>query len=137
MATLEEIARGSAVRGILPDGIVTISDVRWFGTVAIEVTYKDIAGRLGNALLYRDREPTLEIAEIGQPWSFDGDAALFRLALGSQPNSLGIPFRSLLAVHTSLVDPLPHQITAVYAEMLSASPFDSFLRTTPAPVKPS
>ena len=137
MATLEEIARGSAVRGILPDGIVTISDVRWIGTVAIEVTYKDSAGRLGNELLYRDREPTLEIAEIGQPWSFDGDAALFRLLSEANRIRLAYLFDPLLAVHTSLVDPLPHQITAVYAEMLSASHFDSFWRTTPAPVKPS
>jgi len=59
MATLEQITRGSVVKGILPEGLVTISDVRWIGTVAIEVTYKDTAGKLGNELLYRDREPTL------------------------------------------------------------------------------
>jgi hypothetical protein len=79
MATLESITRGAAVRGILPEGLVTISDVRWIGTVAIEVTYKDSSGRLGNELLYRDREPTLDIVEAGKPWSFDGDGALFRL----------------------------------------------------------
>jgi hypothetical protein len=79
MAKLEEITRGSTVRGILPDGLVTIGDVRWIGTVAIEVTYKDAAGRLGNELLYRDREPTLEIAQAGMPWCFDGDGSLFRL----------------------------------------------------------
>lgn len=49
-----------------PEGLVTISDVRWIGTVAIEVTYKDSNGRLGNELLYRDREPTLEIVEAGR-----------------------------------------------------------------------
>jgi len=38
----------------------------------IELTYKDPAGRLGNELIYRDREPSIEIAEIGRPWSFDG-----------------------------------------------------------------
>jgi hypothetical protein len=58
MATLESITRGAAVRGILPEGLVTISDVRWIGTVAIEVTYKDSNGRLGNELLYRDRDPS-------------------------------------------------------------------------------
>ena len=65
-ATLESTTRGAAVRGILPEGLVTISDVRWIGTVAIEVTYKDSNGRLGNELLYRDREPTLEIVEAGR-----------------------------------------------------------------------
>lgn len=48
MATLEELTRGAAVRGILPDGLVTISDVRWFGTVAVEVTYTHSHDRLGS-----------------------------------------------------------------------------------------
>jgi len=131
MATLEEIARGSAVRGILPDGIVTISDVRWIGTVAIEVTYKDSSGRLGNELLYRDREPTLAIADIGKPWSFDGDGALFRLLSEAYRIQLAYLFDPLLAVHTSLVDPLPHQITAVYGEMLSRQPLRFLLADDP------
>ena len=58
MARLEELTRGSSVKGILPDGLVTVVDVRWFGSAAVELTYKDAAGRLGNELLYRDREPT-------------------------------------------------------------------------------
>lgn len=68
---LEQITRGTTIRGILPDGLVTVIDVRWVGTVAVEVTYKDAAGRLGNELIYRDREPTLDLVEAGRPWSFD------------------------------------------------------------------
>ena len=131
MATLEAITRGAAVKGILPDGLVTISDVRWIGTVAIEVTYKDSAGRLGNELLYRDREPTLEIVEAGRPWSFDGDSALFRLLSEANRIRLAYLFDPLLAVHTSLVEPLPHQITAVYSEMLSRQPLRFLLADDP------
>jgi superfamily II DNA or RNA helicase len=131
MATLEDITRGTAVKGILPEGLVTISDVRWIGTVAIEVTYKDTAGRLGNELLYRDREPTLEIAEAGRPWSFDGDGGLFRLLSEAHRIRLAYLFDPLLAVHTSLVDPLPHQITAVYGEMLSRQPLRFLLADDP------
>src|SRR3984957_13140134 len=131
MATLEALTRGAAVKGILPDGLVTISDVRWIGTVAIEVTYKDSAGRLGKELLYRDREPTLEIVETGKPWSFDGDSALFRLLSEANRIRLAYLFDPLLAVHTSLVDPLPHQITAVYAEMLSRQPLRFLLADDP------
>src|SRR5580704_95930 len=131
MATLEEIARGSAVRGILPDGLVTITDVRWIGSVAIEVTYKDSAGRLGNELLYRDREPTLEIAETGHPWSFDADGGLFRLLSEAHRIRLAYLFDPLLAVHTSLVEPLPHQITAVYSEMLPRQPLRFLLADDP------
>jgi len=35
-------------------------------------------------LLYRDREPTLEIATVGRLWSFDGDGALPRLVFEAQ-----------------------------------------------------
>lgn len=131
MATLESITRGAAVRGILPDSLVTISDVRWIGTVAIEVTYKDAAGRLGNELLYRDREPTLEVVETGRPWSFDGDGGLFRLLSEANRIRLAYLFDPLLAVHTSLVEPLPHQITAVYSEMLSRQPLRFLLADDP------
>lgn len=131
MTTLESIVRGSTVRGILPDGLVIVSDVRWIGTVAIEVTYKDTAGRLGNELLYRDREPTLEVVESGAPWSFDGDASLFRLLSEANRIRLAYLFDPLLAVHTSLVQPLPHQITAVYSEMLTRQPLRFLLADDP------
>ncbi len=39
MATLEQITRGEVVRGILAEGLVAISDVRWIGTVAIEASW--------------------------------------------------------------------------------------------------
>ena len=119
MARLEELKRGATVKGILPEGFITVVDVSWIGSVAIELTYKDSKGKLANELIYRDREGDLEIMESGKPWSFDGDSDLFRLA--GTPHRL-LPVRSALAVHTSLVDPLPHQITAVYESMLSRQP---------------
>lgn len=131
MAALEDIIRGTSVKGILPNSLATISDVRWFGTNVIEVTYKDSNGRLGNELLYRDREPTLEVVEAGQPWSFDGDPALFRLLSEANRISLAYLFDPHLAVHTSLVEPLPHQITAVYGEMLSRQPLRFLLADDP------
>jgi hypothetical protein len=65
MARLEDLTRGAAVKGVLPDGLVSVVDVKWIGTVAVELTYKDAAGRLGSELIYRDREPTLEVAAKG------------------------------------------------------------------------
>ncbi|MEI8197074.1 MAG: RNA helicase, partial [Phycisphaerae bacterium] len=122
MAKLEEITRGASVKGVLPDALVTIIDTKWIGTVAVELTYKDSTGKLGSELLYRDREPTLEIAQIGRPWSLDGDGALFRLVSEAHRIRLAYLFDPLLAVHTSMVDPLPHQITAVYESMLPRQP---------------
>ena len=55
MAGLEELKRGATVKGILPDGFITVVDVSWIGSVAIELTYKDSNGKLANELIYRDR----------------------------------------------------------------------------------
>jgi hypothetical protein len=61
----------------------------------------------------------------GRPWSFDGDGALFRLVSEAQRIRLAHLFDPVLAVHTSVVEPLPHQITAVYEAMLPRQhPYD-------------
>src|ERR1039458_651724 len=116
MAKLEDLKRGATVKGILPDCLVTVIDVKWYGSAAIELTYKDPAGKPSVVLLYRDREPALEIADTGQPWSFDGDGKLFRLVSEAHRINLAHLFDPLLAIHTSMVDPLPHQITAAYGD---------------------
>src|SRR5688572_29942698 len=130
MTRLEDLKPGASVKGVLPDALVTIEGVKWHGGV-LEVTYKDAQGRLGNELIYRDREPTLEIAAVGRPWSFDADGALFRLVSEAYRIRLAYLFDPLLAVHTSLVDPLPHQITAVYGEMLPRQPLRFLLADDP------
>jgi superfamily II DNA or RNA helicase len=130
MTRLEDLRPGASVKGILPDALVTIESVKWHGSV-LEVTYKDAQGRLGNELVYRDREPTLEISAAGRPWSFDADGALFRLVSEAYRIHLAYLFDPLLAVHTSLVDPLPHQITAVYEEMLPRQPLRFLLADDP------
>src|SRR5258708_38867674 len=122
MTKLEDLKRGASVKGILPDSLVTVVDVKWYGSAAVELTYKDSAGKPSVVLLYRDREPTLEIGDTGRPWSFDGDGKMFRLVSEAQRINLAHLFDPLLAIHTSMVDALPHQITAVYGEMLSRQP---------------
>ena len=70
--------------------------MQWFGSDAVELTYKDGTGKVGNELLYRDREADLEIVEEGRPWSFDGDGALFRLVSEAQRIHLGYLFDPVL-----------------------------------------
>ena len=131
MSKLEELQPNAAVRGILPDSLVTVVGVQWFGSEALELTYKDTGGRVANLLLYRHDEARLEIVELGRPWSFDGDGALFRLVSEAQRIRLAHLFDPVLAVHTSLVEPLPHQITAVYEAMLPRQPLRFLLADDP------
>jgi SNF2 family DNA or RNA helicase len=131
MSKLEQIQPNAAVRGILPGELVTVVSTQWFGTEALELTYKTAAGRVANELLYRHDEPRIEVAQLGRPWSFDGDGALFRLVSEAQRIRLAHLFDPVLAVHTSVVDPLPHQITAVYESMLPRQPLRFLLADDP------
>ena len=131
MARLEELTVGTSVVGIVPGATVTLESVKWHGSAVVEVIYKDATGLPHVELLYRDREPTLSIAESGQPWSFDADGGLLRLASEAYRISLAHLFDPHLAVHTSNVEPLPHQITAVYGEMLPRQPLRFLLADDP------
>ena len=93
--------------------------------------YRAPNGRVADEILYRHDEPRLEIVEAGRPWSFDGDGALYRLVAEAHRIRLAHLFDPVLAVHTSLVDPLPHQITAVYEEMLPRQPLRFLLADDP------
>jgi len=119
---LEDLQPTAAIRGVLSDTVVTVVSVQWCGSEAVELTYKTATGKVANELLYRHDEPRLEVVEHGRPWSFDGDGSLFRLVSEAQRIPLAHLFDPVLAVHTSMVDPLPHQITAVYESMLPRQP---------------
>ena len=131
MSKLEELKPNAAVRGILPDGLATVVSVQWFGSEALELTYKTASGKVANELLYRHDEPRLEVVTQGRPWSFDGDGREFRLVSEAHRIRLAHLFDPVLAVHTSVVEPLPHQITAVYDVMLPRQPLRFLLADDP------
>ncbi len=131
MSRLEELTPNAAVRGILPDALATVVSVQWFGSEALELTYKAPSGKVANELLYRHDEARLEVVEQGRPWSFDGDGSLFRLVSEANRIRLAHLFDPVLAVHTSVLEPLPHQITAVYDVMLPRQPLRFLLADDP------
>ncbi|HEV2471260.1 MAG TPA: SNF2-related protein, partial [Chthonomonadales bacterium] len=131
MALLEELTPNTSLRGILPERLVTVTGVRWFGSNALELTYKDSGGRLGSRLLYRTDEADIAIVDEGRPWSFDGDGEMYRLVSEAHRIKLAYLFDPVLAVHTSIVEPLPHQITAVYEDMLPRQPLRFLLADDP------
>src|SRR6266542_4247304 len=119
---LEELTPGARVRGLLPDRTVAVVHADWHGTQAITLTYRDDGGTVGNQLLYRDDEPRLQLDAASAAFAFDGDGTLFRLASEAMRIRLAYLFDPMLAVNTSTLDPLPHQIQAVYQEMLPRQP---------------
>src|SRR5712671_6406516 len=131
MSKLEDLQANASVQGILPNCLVTVVSTQWFGSEALELTYKDPGGKVANELLYRHDEPRIDVAGQGRPWSFDGDGSLFRLVSEAHRIRLAHLFDPVLAVHTSVVEPLPHQITAVYEAMLPRQPLRFLLADDP------
>ena len=131
MGKLEDLKPGATVKGILSDSLVTVVNIRWYSNEAVELTYKDANGRVSNRLLYRSSEQAFSIAESGQPCSFGADPFLFKLTSEARRIQLAYLFDPLLAVHISLVEPLPHQITAVYESMLPRQPLRFLLADDP------
>ncbi len=131
MVKFEELQPGLQVEGILPYQPVTVVDVSWHGTQAVTLIYKRADGQPHTRILYRADEERLHLLQAQCLLPFDADGALFRLASEAYRIHLAHLFDPVLAVHTSLIEPLPHQITAVYEEMLKRQPLRFLLADDP------
>lgn len=128
---LEELTPGARVTGVAGAGEVTVVAVQWHGSNALTLTYKDADGRLGESILYREREPSLNVTAAAAAQPFDGDPAAFRLAAEALRIRMAARFDAMLAVSTSDLEALPHQIKAVYGELLPRTPLRFLLADDP------
>jgi len=131
MFTLETLTSGLSLVGIEPAQVVTVVAAVPVGDGAVQAIYKTADGTLKERLLTRADEPNISIATVERPWSFDGDGANFKLAVEAKRIDLAFLFDPMMAVHTSNVQPLPHQITAVYESMLPRQPLRFVLADDP------
>lgn len=128
---LTDIKPGIAVVGLEPDRVCTVVGVTVIADNAVQVVYKLPDGTLRERLLGPVDEAAIAVATTERPWAFDGDAADFQLACEAKRIDLAFLFDPMMAVHTSNVEPLPHQITAVYESMLPRQPLRYVLADDP------
>ena len=119
------------MQGVVPNSAAEIVSVEWIGDQAMNVVFRGTTGNISEATLYRDDEHRLRVEEGGRNWSFEADGALLRLVTEANRIKLAHFFDPYLAIHTSMVDPLPHQISAVYGEMLPRQPLRFLLADDP------
>ena len=131
MLKLEEIAKEAQITGLVPDEVVKIVNVEEIGPSARLVAYRNAQGKLDEQTIFRHDEHRLSLAVAGKAWAFDAAPAAFKLALEAYRISLAHLFDPLMAVHTSNVEPLPHQISAVYETMLPRQPLRFVLADDP------
>ena len=128
---LEDLAPGTEVTGLLPSEPATVIAVSWHGSTCVTLTYRTQSGEVGERLVFRDDEESLHIQAAARAFGFDGDPDRFRLVSEARRIRLAYLFDPLLAIHLSLLEPLPHQIQAVYGEMLPRQPLRFLLADDP------
>ena len=131
MLKLEQIQKNAAISGIEPGQVVRVVTTEPVGDNALTVYYKTSDGKLLERMLFRTDEAKLSLAEAGRPWAFDAPGEDFKLAAEAYRINLAHLFDPMMAVHTSNVEPLPHQITAVYESMLPRQPLRYVLADDP------
>ena len=127
---LEELKPGLRIDGLIPAEVITVIAAQWHGTDALELTYKNTTGGLGQQVVFRKDQDKLTIAQSGSR-AFDASASDFKLVAEAQRITLAGLFDPMLAVATSDVQPLPHQIQAVYGELLPRTPLRFLLADDP------
>jgi superfamily II DNA or RNA helicase len=128
---LQDIKAGLSLSGVEPTQIVTVVATVPQGDGAVQLIYRTPDGGMKERLLLSADEPTISVAIVERPFSFDGDGAAFQLACEAKRIDLAFLFDPMMAVHTSNVEPLPHQITAVYESMLPRQPLRFVLADDP------
>lgn len=128
---LEDISSGASLEGVEPSNVVTVVAAIPLASDSLQLVYRLPDGSLRERLLSRVDEASLNVATTRRPWSFDGDGATFQLTAEAKRIDLAFLFDPMMAVHTSNVDPLPHQITAVYESMLPRQPLRFILADDP------
>ena len=127
---LEDLKPDSLVKGILGKEAVNIINSQMMGECC-QVIVRDSEGNTSEQILFRDQESNLELVSGGRKWSFKGNGEKFKLALEAERIRLAYLFDPYVAISSSDIDPLPHQISAVYEYMLNKQPMRFLLADDP------
>ncbi len=111
------LAPGDVVSGLEPSELVEIHRIAPFGAKKlIEGVGLESRRMVRRPLSAEDLAALVKVR--GQQHTFDGDAELFLLGAEAERIRIAYQFDPLFAVNASIVDPLPHQVEAVYRYLL-------------------
>jgi superfamily II DNA or RNA helicase len=130
MLELHELKAGLRVRGLVVAGDVTIVAVEPHGDGIVNIVYRSDDGHIGDRLLTSDQVAEVEVT-TGHRWTFEADGAAFKLASEARRIQLAHLFDPFAAVATATIEPLPHQIEAVYNRLLPLQPLRFLLADDP------
>ena len=127
----EDLAPGARVVGLSNEGTCKIVSAQLFDSDAAKVIYEDPAKSIRERLVYSKELGSLSIANDSGYGLFEADGSLLRLVIEAYRIECAYQFDPYLAINSSLVQALPHQIMAVYDEMLPKQPLRYLLADDP------
>ena len=130
-ALLDVVRQGAVLRGLAGPEPVTVVVVTRLTDDAVNVVYRTESGTLAERMVFATGLARLTVVEAGAAFTFNGDPASFKLAAEARRIRLAHLFDPQAALGTSDVDPLPHQLRAVYEEMLPRHPLRYVLADDP------
>ncbi len=131
MLSFDDIKPKSKIDGLIPSHTAVIISAEIIDGTALDIVYKDSEGNLGSRILYKEDLTGITLNSDKSSWMFSANGKHLKMAVEACRIKLASYFDPYLAIHTSLVEPLPHQITAVYGEMLPRQPLRFLLADDP------
>ncbi len=111
------IAPGDVVSGLEPSELVEITRISPFGKKKLVEGIGCQSGKVIKRPL--TEQELVGLTKVrGQKYTYQGDAQLFLLGAEAERIRVAHQFDPLFAVNSSIVDPLPHQVEAVYRYLL-------------------
>lgn len=130
--TLAILRAGQRLRGLVPGHTVTLIAINPIDAGLFEIFYRDDTGRSGARAITDADAARFEIAgDFDSAPTYDADPDEFRLAAEALRIKYAALYDPMAAVNSSDVDPLPHQIRAVYEELLPRIPLRFLLADDP------
>ncbi len=127
---IDELKSGLRVRGLVAAGDVTIVAVEPHGGSVANVVFRADDGGIADRLVTSEDAARCERADERR-WTFDADGATFKLASEARRIELAHLFDPFAAIQSATIDPLPHQIEAVYGRLLAMQPLQFLLADDP------
>lgn len=129
---LSMLRTGQRLRGVVPGRIVTLLGVELLDAESCEIFYRDEGGDIGNRIIGPSEALGFELVRDAQAGArLDGDPDDFLLAAEALRIAYAARYDPMVAVNSSDVEPLPHQIRAVYQELLPRIPLRFLLADDP------
>lgn len=125
-----DLAVGARIVGPMFPGPVKVLNLTEQAESTV-IFYEDTNDNLGKVVVFKDDLADIKPAPSGPVASFSGDGAAWRLAAEALRIKYAALYDPMLAVTTSEIMPLPHQIRAVYGEFLPRTPLRFLLADDP------